>query len=261
MKTERGAVIFRFNMVEVALALVILAIGLSSVLVLFPVGLRASRNSIADNSVGDVAERMAAYLQAKYTSKQMWTDEGNFADYSSIGTFDPEGNGTPTADDFTNADDEDESKSEIGMDGLFKHPSSPNCYLYRQYSNVRAAGTAQNKARAVDFEAIIRVGWDDSTLNDQYYLDLVSNSTKQFKDYLRTKGDGVTDDPGATRMKSDAAELLKQFYHTLIIEISWPADVEWAKRERRIFRVEMFNENFVPYPQSASGGGGGGGNP
>ena len=44
---KRKPVLFRFNMVEVALALVVLAIGLSSVMVLFPVGLKASQSSVA----------------------------------------------------------------------------------------------------------------------------------------------------------------------------------------------------------------------
>ena len=55
---------------------------------------------------------------------------------------------------------------------------------------------------------------------------------------------------------------MKKCCRALIIEISWPADVEWANREKRIFRVEMFNGNFVPYPQTTgSGSGGSGGSP
>jgi len=249
-------VIFRFNMVEVALALVILAIGLSSVLVLFPVGLKASRNSIADNSVGDIAERMAAYLQAKYTSPNVWKPDGTASSLlSSIGDFDSE---SPAGVPYKQDDLATFTVKEDDVDGLFTSNSYSGYYIYRQYSNA-SDGAADDNDRAVDFEAMIRVGWDPHTLEDQYYLDFVSNSTKQFKDYARTKGEGVTDDPGATRMGSGAAStLLPKFCRALMIEISWPADVEWAKREKRIFRVEIFNENFVPYPPAAGGGAGDG---
>ena len=45
-----------FNMVEVALAMAIIAIGLSGILVLFPVGINASKSAIADNNLADIAE-------------------------------------------------------------------------------------------------------------------------------------------------------------------------------------------------------------
>ena len=60
-------IVFRFNMIEIALALVILAIGLSSVLVLFPIGLNAGKSSVADNNLANVAEQVMAYLQSELT--------------------------------------------------------------------------------------------------------------------------------------------------------------------------------------------------
>ena len=44
-----------FNMVEIALAMAIIAIGLSGILVLFPVGINASKSAIADNNLADIA--------------------------------------------------------------------------------------------------------------------------------------------------------------------------------------------------------------
>ena len=45
-----------FNMVEVALALAIIAIGISSILVLFPVGANANKAAIANNNLADIAD-------------------------------------------------------------------------------------------------------------------------------------------------------------------------------------------------------------
>jgi type II secretory pathway pseudopilin PulG len=53
-----------FNMIEVALAMAIIAFGMTSILGLFPVGLNAARASIAENSGSDAAEQLAAYLKS-----------------------------------------------------------------------------------------------------------------------------------------------------------------------------------------------------
>jgi len=239
------AVIFRFNLVEVALALVILAIGLSSVLVLFPIGLKASRSSVAENNMADIAERVAAYVQAKYTSPEMWGADGTFSNGVGIDNFDADPNyhtSIPTSDQFNDASVAD------GMDGLLeKKVNNRTYYLYRQYSDASGSGGD----RAVDFEAMIRVGWDSDTLLQQYYSQLGTGSFAPLSGYSRTPASGVTiDSEWQNRMGSSASGLLGKCCRTLIIEVSWPADVEWAKREKRIFRVEIFNENFVPYPQT-----------
>lgn len=50
-------------MIEVLLALTVIAIGMTSVLGLFPVGLNASRNAIAQNCSADVADQLITYLR------------------------------------------------------------------------------------------------------------------------------------------------------------------------------------------------------
>lgn len=52
-----------FNMIEILLALTVIAIGMTSVLGLFPVGLNASRNAIAQNCSADVADQIITYLR------------------------------------------------------------------------------------------------------------------------------------------------------------------------------------------------------
>ena len=260
MKIERRLVVFRFNMVEVALALIILAIGLSSVMVLFPVGLRASRSSVAENNLADVAERVAAYMQARYTSGAVWTEAGAFSG-DSIEAFEaePSDSSVPTAGDFDTSDSG--SSNSGGMDGLFASNAHPGCWLYQQYTSVRGGNE-----RAIDFEAIVRVGWDNSTASygEIYYPMLAASATdsedaqsqrKLSRGYTRTNGG----EPTGTRMNEGISTVLNYIYRTLIIEISWPADAPWSSREKRIYRVEMFNENFIPYPKTSGGGSGGGG--
>ena len=253
IRSKCRLVLFRFNMVEVALALVVLAIGLSSVMVLFPVGLKASQSSVADNNLGDVAERVAAYLQAKYTSPEVWKTNGKFSGVSIV-DFDPDGTNSPTSSDFNTTD----GSQTDGMVGLFKYESGDQTYyLYQQYSPVGANGND----RAIDFEAVIRVGWDTDTLtgaNCAYYYTPIDPTDDEI---TKTQGQRLLSgytranatEPSNTNMNvTEAAALVTKFYRPLIIEISWPADVDWAQREKCIFRVEMFNENFVPYPQTTT---------
>ncbi|MDD5599630.1 MAG: hypothetical protein PHV82_16920 [Victivallaceae bacterium] len=50
-------------MIEILLALTVVAVGMTSILGLFPVGLNASRNAIAQNMSADVADQMTTYLR------------------------------------------------------------------------------------------------------------------------------------------------------------------------------------------------------
>lgn len=52
-----------FNMIEIALAMAIIAFGMTSILGLFPVGLNACRNSVAENYSADAVEQFSSYLK------------------------------------------------------------------------------------------------------------------------------------------------------------------------------------------------------
>jgi hypothetical protein len=52
-------------MIEVALAMAIIAFGMTSILGLFPVGMNASRNAIAENSSIDAVEQFAGYMKSR----------------------------------------------------------------------------------------------------------------------------------------------------------------------------------------------------
>ena len=52
-----------FNMIEVLLAMTVIAVGMTSILGLFPVGLNASRNAVAQSLSAHVADQMITYLR------------------------------------------------------------------------------------------------------------------------------------------------------------------------------------------------------
>jgi hypothetical protein len=52
----------KFNLIEIALAIGILAVGLTSIVSLFPIGLQETRDSIGQNYSSETADSMLAYI-------------------------------------------------------------------------------------------------------------------------------------------------------------------------------------------------------
>ena len=61
--------IHKFNMVEIALAIAIIAVGISAILVLFPIGINATRAAMDENSSSDVAEYIANFVKGKHLAR------------------------------------------------------------------------------------------------------------------------------------------------------------------------------------------------
>lgn len=60
---------FNFNMVEIALAMVIIAIGISGILGLFSVGVNARKAAISENNIADAAEYILGLYRAVIAEK------------------------------------------------------------------------------------------------------------------------------------------------------------------------------------------------
>lgn len=96
-----------FNMIEVLLALTVIAIGMSSILGLFPVGLNASRNAIAENMSADVADQMVTYIRVR----------GESTDAAYIATFVTSTTSLPIYDDnhASNPDNDNNDSSTLDI--------------------------------------------------------------------------------------------------------------------------------------------------
>ena len=129
-------------MIEVLLALTVIAVGMTSVLGLFPVGLNASREAIAQNCSADVADQTVTYLrvmseinQAQYA--KAFYDPGSFVDSTNIEINNGEFTNNPTGSD---------KEREIDNNSL---------NFLKAYGSARIedSGTAKNKLEAgtIDF--------------------------------------------------------------------------------------------------------------
>lgn len=209
-------------MVEIALALAVLAIGISSILVLFPVGINANRSAIADNNLADISEYLMGYLRA-----------GCAAEWAKIAA---DKNNTPSGNDFfftnkiaTSYTDISTAGDSTGIDPESTDYADTDSNTRRISSNlyqVSTTGTYPNSVflyklttgDIVDFAAVVKV-WRE---NPDFLIRKEDNSIVSIPS------------PGN----------LRPYATVLCIEISWPAQAPYAQREKRLFRQEIFNEAY-----------------
>ena len=215
---------YNFNMVEVMLAIVIITLGISSVLVLFPVGLSANKGAVADNSIADIAEYVMAHVRARSLSEGVVhsDSENNPAPFKSGAALtaaqifcDRASGGKESVDDVENPPSSytPVDRTDPGVATLFKMGNGS--YLIRQM-----AGPDGN--RFVIFSAVARVYLDDDNFSGDYF-------------------------PGFNKMEEkNNNHKIENYLWPVVLELSWPADTPWQEREKRYFRFEIFNTLYEP---------------
>ena len=215
-----------FNMVEIMLAVIVIALGIAGTFVLFPVGLNANKEAAAENSIADIAEYIAAFVQARTISAAVSNENG-----SAFKTSDLSGFCAPDADVRAAYEvDEIDSDKLVSTGTMPKSDSlyeiSSGIYLYRQLS-----GPESNPF--VDFSAVAKVYLDQDGSNKGFDDELFINSTGSYVAYSELKGSsGLNQD------------FIGKFMLPVVIELSWPANVPEADRDKRYFRFEIFNDQY-----------------
>ncbi len=203
-----------FNLIEIALAIAIIAVGLSSILVLFPVGLNATNDATADNKIPDIADYMLGYLECQVAA--CWRDgEGNPVTENSFIknqlTVDENPAGNAKEDEtWEPIDDSNAEKATLFYQDVTIGGKNARIFKYEQKYQVDGTDV-------VDFSAVMRV-WREAipfqfSKNDAPDV-AVTNHTN----------------PG----KSGVA---------LCVEISYPAEKPYAAREKQYFRREIYNQD------------------
>lgn len=203
---------YKFNLIEIALAICVIAIGLSGVMSLFALGAKSNRQAVAYNNLSDISEymmnsiRSIAQAQASYTTlippNSILTNFPN--------TFNETSAKSVTVNDITNPDSNTwdisiSSDSSIKLNNAFMltHKTMKNVFLFRQLSN-----TSNSDETTADFSCIAYM-----------WLDSVPHPT----------GTGNIDQTYAT---------------AICLELSYPADYPYEQREKKRFRFELFNQKF-----------------
>ena len=216
-----------FNMIEIALAMAIIAFGMTSILGLFPVGLNASRNSVAENYSADAVEQFSSYLKSYAESSR-----ANFDKLFGGGGFYPDVKPALTSTTYRDAAQDFLNGISIGKDhtGAVYAPTpivtgwtifpAKDALLKNIYFVASGSGNYLNPGGAIfpstDFSGMIVVWKSPLT----YYR----------------PNDNVPAPNGWMSVTDDA-------YFTgaaLNIEVSWPLDVgDYSVRHKKTFYMEV----------------------
>lgn len=206
-----------FSMVEILLALGVIAIGICSIMVLFPVGSSASRDTIMDTYASNCAEQMLNMVKYKLSY-----DKTNWNKYTASGSGDslyksdaPE-EPASLADDLefspeTNAhwaNDDDLVKAKDLNTGIFRHKSHKNFFQIVVHRGDVETELENINAEDVDFRAVACL-WISNVV--------VTNGT------------------------SSGTELSMGRAARINLKLSWPAELPESARQSAFYTLEVFN--------------------
>ena len=221
--------IYRFNLVEIMLAIVILALGMTSVFVLFPAGLNNHKSAMAENSFADLAEFIVSRIRS---DAALSSNEAKF-------TYDL-GDADDRADALTYCKSNIYKEGDSGWtkvdDGgtLLKNNTHKGIFVARQLSGPPGDQYA-------DFTAVARV-YPDTSWKEDFEIPFDADSSgnvKKYEDLDKSKSGITGTAAGDIRVLN-----VDDFVLPLVVEISYPADKAYDDREKVYFRFEIFNESF-----------------
>ena len=249
----------RFNLIEILIALGILAIGMVAVLGLFPVGFATTRDAMAESSSADAADQMLHMWQYKLKTPSNWT---KFIGGSDPTPTSPPNPTTGASTDSTAIPAAKQSQNNVittqswGASStsaewdliepftagcVIKDNTVPGLYKIIRFvhttSDAIPSGLAKDEPfydatqDILDFEAVAKV-W-----KERFWVDS-NNNNKRPPQYVGETGTNI--DPA-----EDPAELLNYGRAVVLnLEISWPANQpDPAKRKKALYRLELFNGN------------------
>ena len=216
----------RFNLVEITLAVAVIAIGMSSILVLFPVGVNSHKEAIANNNLADISEYILGILEAKVMEE--WA-QCTYSGYNpdNPGSF----NGTVTrgtskfVENLPTSKASDTADLTLGksLKGHDKNTDAWNksrLFLAQKNSSDQSGvflyeqATIIDGERAPDFSAVVCM-WKSPVS-----LYLSNDTPKTISDY--------------------------NYAVSLNLEISWPAEAPYDNREKRSYKLDLYNPYYKP---------------
>lgn len=224
---------FKFNMVEIALAIVIIAIGLSSILVLFPIGINATRAAMDENGFPDAAEYISSYIRGQILTT--WKNE--FETKTAPGAPPIQSDATVFSTSFSGFSDTNYKTDPTDGQGftwgnpidkfpeLTKASGSDGVYKF-----VRTDSTGTEV-----FSTIIKV-WNSNIQNPP------SGNPSSCPLYIPNTSSSFQPTLNITLPCGSLNEMIQSF----MIEISWPVTAPEAERTKRVFRLDVNNPYYFP---------------
>lgn len=221
-----------FNLIEILLAIGIIAIGLSSAMVLFTSGLRVNNDAAQSGILPDAVEAILSEVRRKVLKdapEKGWAQEAPSWPAATDAAAWPGAGVALSA--FTTTGSNADKTLIVSGDSL----------LYRQLKVTGVGDDGKPNAWESGFSAIAEVRRVASP------GDIVISKPWDPKTKLATRdaGTGNVLFPDAGEGTSLAQkDPQKNCRIVLEVRISYPADVPMASRESQVFRVEVFNEKY-----------------
>ena len=227
----RGFVVKRFfNLIEVTLAIAVVGIGMVSIMSLFPVGINAIRQSVAENYASDAGDLLMTYLMRNCNDTSIYSGTKDFWDYY---IYDDKGTPTNYADD---------------AQGIFNEGAA-------FWGNAWNSSDPANNTTVRTAEATLTSAMTDIDVTQKAALYQSSAPATYPGLFKITQGSAlVSDFTGIARIwKSQVTgiyiyeqnlDILYPYAYRLYIEISWPAQKPYSKRDKKTFCVEIFRQKF-----------------
>jgi len=237
-----------FNMIEVLLALTVIAIGMTSVLGLFPVGLNASRNAVAQNMSADVADQMVTYMRVM----------GESSDAAYNATFDYDDLITIELPDYAALDIQDAANDSITID-LVDDANKDVQELCNDFLTAYKSGDVSFGSSDVNSFPRVATDW-------AVFTKYSGTAGLRRRIYFIVQGPNCTEDGGNRNIDYSAMALVWKspvqirrldsssnwtlwpadisdpataydFSSKINIELSWPLELPYKQRKKRYYQV------------------------
>jgi type II secretory pathway pseudopilin PulG len=262
-----------FNMIEVVLAMAVIALAMTSVLALLPVGLNASRDAINLNYSADAVANFVGRIKSYISTKDTATNKYRYSmvikamsmylpgdpDYTTYaqGYTDPNTHAPPTTSDVDTYSKSFATDVRNGVlsditgsgtaptmpsgitkleEGIYSHSSLNNCYFIIQ---------GRFDSNGDPIWETHEVTHDDS-IRGKVAVDLIA----MIYIWRRAPLCSYEEDDSSGSYEWKKWPLYPdnfKYFTTLNIEVSWPLAVEYSNRERSYFSVEFTNPDASEY--------------
>ena len=232
-----------FNMIEIILAISIIAIGISSVMVLFTAGVKSTEATLKYTNLPDAAETAIAEIRALASTHAEPTgwNSGFDSSFLALGDGGWQGVTAPKFGDFQFKNDNgNNSTSEKDKRSLIANGSGN--YLYRQlrYTDYDTSPSADHTYETV-FSAIIEAR-QVSTPGTTYLAarDIqIPNPLKPSENLSEGTVQACLDARDTAHVN-----LFSKVRRILELRVSYPADVAPELRDYKIYRIELYNDKY-----------------
>ena len=219
---------FCFNMVEIILAIAIIAIGISSVMGLFVAGMKSGQKSIVAAKLPDVSETVLAHVKSEILKNR--TESG----WGSIAAVAPE-----TANE-TWGTVENDTLDKVGSSDLLAPGATnktlvagttPGFFLYRSYSAAKKESSVEYTPVHSAIARVRKLSPAGITVSDPHSQGVIAEA--DVKKMKNSAGDS-----------DESSAITNSTRLVLEVRISHPADAVPAQRETKTFVVELYNDKY-----------------